>query len=99
MSANRIVMTHRFMPNPPGAVRVTRPSKWGNPHRCDPKDPADRDRVTALFEADLRAGRLAYNVDDVRRGLRGKDLVCSCPDDGRGCHAAVLLRVANEEGA
>ena len=93
----RIVMVNRFMPNPPQAKRVTRPSRWGNPHRCDPKDPADRDRATAMFEADLYAGRLAFNIDDVRRELRGWNLVCHCPNDGHGCHAEVLLRVANGE--
>ena len=92
----RIVMVNRLMPNPPQAKRVTRPSRWGNPHRCDPKDPADRDRATAMFEADLYAGRLAFNIDDVRRELRGWHLVCHCPNDGHGCHAEVLVRVANE---
>jgi len=93
----RIVMVNRLMPNPPQAMRVTRPSRWGNPHKCDPKDPADRDRATAMLEADLYAGRLAFSIDDVRRELRGWHLVCSCPNDGHGCHAEVLLRVANGE--
>ena len=93
----RIVMVNRFMPNPPQAKRVTRPSRWGNPHKCDPKDPAARDRATAMFEADLYAGRLAFSIDDVRRELRGWHLVCSCPNDGHGCHAEVLVRVANGE--
>ena len=93
----RIVMVNRLMPNPPQAKRVTRPSRWGNPHQCDPKDPAARDRATAMFEADLYAGRLAFNIDDVRRELRGWHLVCHCPNDGHGCHAEVLVRVANEE--
>ena len=93
----RIVMVNRLMPNPPQAKRVNRSSRWGNPHRCDPKDPAARDRATAMFEADLYAGRLAFSIDDVRRELRGWHLVCSCPNDGHGCHAEVLLRVANED--
>ncbi len=93
----RIVMVNRFMRNPPQAKRVTRPSRWGNPHRCDPKDPAARDRATAMFEADLYAGRLAFSIDDVRRELRGWHLVCHCPNDGHGCHAEVLVRVANED--
>jgi hypothetical protein len=93
----RIVMVNRFMRNPPQAKRVTRPSRWGNPHRCDPKDPAARDRATAMFEADLYAGRLAFSIDDVRRELRGWHLVCNCPDDGHGCHAKLLVRLANEE--
>ena len=88
-------MVNLLMPNPPQAKRVTRPSRWGNPHRCDPKDPAARDRATAMFEADLYAGRLAFSIDDVRRELRGWHLVCACPNDGHGCHAEVLVRVAN----
>ena len=93
----RIVMVNRFMRNPPQAKRVTRPSRWGNPHRCDPKDPAARDRATAMFEADFYAGRLTFTIDDVRRELRGWHLVCHCPDDGHGCHAELLVRVANED--
>jgi hypothetical protein len=96
-SPRRVVMVNRLMPNPPQAMRVTRPSRSGNPHRCDPKDPADRDRATAMFEADLYAGRLAFSIDDVRRELRGWHLVCHCPNDGHGCHAEVLVRVANGE--
>lgn len=36
-------------------------------------------------------------VDDVRRELRGKDLVCWCPLD-QPCHADVLLELANRDG-
>lgn len=47
-----------------------------------------------------RAERRPLTVEDVRRELSGKDLVCWCPivsDEGQpvACHADVLLRVAN----
>jgi uncharacterized protein DUF4326 len=40
------------------------------------------------------AGSLPYTVDDVRRELKGKDLVCWCRL-GAPCHADVLLAAAN----
>jgi hypothetical protein len=33
---------------------------------------------------------------EIRSNLRGRDLVCWCPLD-RGCHADVLLEIANRE--
>jgi Domain of unknown function (DUF4326) len=75
-----------------GAVRITRPSRWGNPHKvgtgCTP------DVAVARFRADLFAGRLRVTVEDVRRDLAGHDLACWCPLD-RPCHGDVLLEVAN----
>lgn len=78
---------------PTGAVVVARPSRWGNPFRVG----VDGDRVAcvARFEVELRAGRLPYGVDDVRRALAGRDLACWCPL-GVACHADVLLRIAED---
>lgn len=75
---------------PDGVVVVTRPTKWGNPH------PLALGRAEAVrrYEADLRAGRLAVSIDDVRRELRSRDLACYCPLD-EPCHADVLLKIAN----
>lgn len=39
---------------------------------------------------------LPFTIDDVRRELAGKDLVCWCPI-GQPCHADVLLRLANTQ--
>ncbi len=77
---------------PPGTVVVSRPTKWGNPH------PLALGRAEAVrrYRADLRAGRLAVTVDDVRRELRGRDLACYCPLD-EPCHADVLLELANTD--
>src|SRR5437764_9779191 len=75
---------------PAGAIVVTRPTKWGNPH------PLSLGRAEAVrrYHDDLLASRLAITVADVQRELRGKDLACYCPLD-EPCHADVLLGVAN----
>ncbi|NHA69793.1 DUF4326 domain-containing protein [Phycicoccus flavus] len=85
---------------PPGAVSVARPHRFHNPHRVDAAAGVDRAEAVRRFREDLVAGRLGYTVDDVRRELRGRDLMCFCPVvDDRGepvpCHAQVLLEVAN----
>jgi hypothetical protein len=81
---------------PAGAVRVTRPGRWGNPHKIGPDCPPEV--AVARFRADLEAGRLRVTVDDVRRELAGRDLACWCPLD-RPCHADVLLEVANRRSS
>ena len=50
-----------------------------------------------LYRRDLIAGSLPFTIDDVRRELKGKDLICWCKP-GAPCHADVLLDVANGEG-
>jgi Domain of unknown function (DUF4326) len=77
---------------PAGAVVVSRPGKWGNPHRVDPAAPEE---AIAQYRDDLLAGRLRVTVDDVRRELRGRDVACWCAP-GRPCHGDVLLEVAND---
>jgi hypothetical protein len=77
---------------PAGAVRITRPTRWGNPNHVGPDCPSDV--AAARFRADLHAGRLRVTVEDVRRDLAGHDLACWCPLD-RPCHGDVLLEVAN----
>lgn len=94
---------------PKGAVYVGRPTRWGNPYRVAPDAPEivlhddgrwwtvrsdARSFVVGEFRADLVTGALAFTVDDVRRGLAGRDLVCWCPLD-QSCHADVLLDLAN----
>ena len=53
MKIARLVMKNRFMPNPPNSMRVTRSSKWGNPHKCEPKDPEARDKAAKDYEQDF----------------------------------------------
>jgi hypothetical protein len=50
-----------------------------------------------LFRRDLTAGVLSFTVDDVRRELNGRDLICWCKA-GAPCHADVLLAIANAGG-
>ena len=48
-----------------------------------------------LYRRDLIARSLPFTIDDVRRELKGKDLVCWCKP-GAPCHADVLLAVTND---
>ena len=78
-----------------GDVYVGRPTKWGNPHRAGPLPAAD---AVARYRADLLTGRLSFSVEDARRELRGRNLLCWCAP-GAPCHADVLLEVANAPAA
>jgi hypothetical protein len=94
---------------PPNAIYVGRPTKWGNPYRTESYDvlgedgkplAADLWRIEAAklavrdFREALFEGRLRITVEDVRNALRGKDLICWCPES-QECHASVLIEVAN----
>ena len=83
---------------PDGAVMVTRPFRWGNPYRVDEHG---REEAIRRYEADLIAGTLVtrpghppLGIEDARRELAGRDLVCACGPD-EACHADVLIRHAN----
>lgn len=99
MPAKRVRITgdlyHQRVPE--GAVKVTRPGRWGNPHpigkacrRCG-GTVHDRMEAIALY-------REAIDPELVRRELRGRDLACWCRPD-EPCHADVLLEIANREPA
>jgi hypothetical protein len=76
-----------------GCVSDANSGKWGNPYnKFRSEMPAD-ERVRR-FHRDLLDGSLPFTVDEVRRELKGKDLMCSCPP-GAPCHGDVLLRYAN----
>jgi hypothetical protein len=80
---------------PEGAVYVGRPTKWGNPYRPDEVVTAN-DVVTIyrhVLLGEYEWPEVAVTPEDVKRELRGRDLVCWCPLD-RPCHADVLLEVA-----
>lgn len=89
---------------PPNTVHVARPGRWGNPYRvvndCQAGGLGPAVAV-AMFEKDLRAGRLVngrgqvLTVEMVRAELAGRDLACWCKLD-QPCHADVLVDVANE---
>lgn len=76
---------------PAGAVKVARPTRWGNPHDWQALGRAE---AVERFRRDLFAGLLGVTVDDARRELRGRSLWCWCPP-GEPCHADVLLEAAN----
>jgi hypothetical protein len=83
---------------PPGAVKVDRATRWGNPHPVG--EPCrhcagrvhDRDQAIALYREHLAAH--PELVEAARRDLAGKVLACWCRLD-QPCHADVLLEVAN----
>jgi Domain of unknown function (DUF4326) len=77
---------------PISAIYVGRPTKWGNPHKVGAGRTAEE--AMMLYRRDLIAGSLPFTIDDVRRELKGKDLICWCKLDDL-CHADVLLGFAN----
>ena len=81
---------------PPDTVVVSRPSRWGNPHRIGdcPVCGAEhtREEAVAEFRAELMGNSLV--MAEVRRELRGKHLACWCKMTEL-CHADVILAVAN----
>jgi len=101
MNPRRLVLKNRLMPTPESSKRVMHPSRWGNPNKCDPKDPEGRDEAATTYAADFIAGRIKWRgrpltCEDARRELGGFNLI-SCPQDGHGCHASFLLEIANRE--
>jgi len=77
---------------PPGAVVVSRPSRWGNPFPVDGDEVPDRETSVALYRA--WAATDPPELADVEV-LRGRALACWCPLGGP-CHAEVLLELANK---
>jgi Domain of unknown function (DUF4326) len=78
---------------PINAIYVGRPTKWGNPYKVGVGHHTAEEAVN-LYRRDLIAGSLPLTIDDVRRELKGKELICWCKP-GAPCHADVLLEVAN----
>ena len=76
---------------PNGAIVVSRPTKWGNPHKMGK---LTRAQAVAAYRRDFLAGNLRVSAADARSELRGHDLACWCPLDGP-CHADFLLKTAN----
>jgi hypothetical protein len=74
---------------PVDAVYVGRPSKWGNPFKIE-NFTSRADCVAAYREWILAKPEL---IEQARRELRGKDLVCWCAP--LACHGDVLLEIAN----
>ena len=72
---------------PEGAVSVTRPGKWGNPFTIEVAGSIKT--ALMLYEASI-----SERHEEIKRELRGKDLMCFC-EESDPCHADILLRIAN----
>jgi hypothetical protein len=84
---------HRPQGIPERAVLVDRTTQYGNPVRMRTATRSERARSLLGFCRYLLASPAL--VADIRRNLRGKDLVCWCyPLD---CHAEIIQQVANSE--
>ncbi len=74
---------------PANTVYVGRPTVWGNPY---PASQYGAEEAVRLYR-ELVDGSESF-AQEVREHLRGRDLVCWCPE-GAPCHANVLLEIAN----
>ena len=74
---------------PEGAIYVGRPTKWGNPFTINRT--RSRREVVQLYRLWLLSN--GQRVEDAKRELRGKDLVCWCSP--LPCHADILMEIAN----
>ncbi len=101
MSPARIQLSRRKgWRMPPGAVKVDRSTKWGNPFKVGEtiagRGPVDQAGAVQMFCDMLCDPELlaicGYPAD--LSPLRGKNLACWCPLDAC-CHADVLLFIAN----
>ena len=102
-------------PNGLPNVYVGRPTKWGNPFvtgnlskswispreaRCIRRSCTFGFRMWLGGDAEfVEKHGIPPTAEEIRRELRGKNLVCWCPiGEGNHCHADVLLEIANGEG-
>ena len=85
----------------PGAVKVDRSTKWGNPFEVGDKELSWRSTVVEMFRGWVHEPAQAALRAEAVAELKGKPLACWCPlpEPGRPdhCHAAVLIEIANEE--
>lgn len=90
---------------PPGAVKVDRTTRWGNPFRVGDvvhRGPAysGRDEIVRDAEHAVQLFRrwlfTQERSKDLKPLLGGRDLACWCRP-GEPCHADVLLELANRE--
>ncbi len=72
-----------------GCVYVGRPSKWGNPFVIGQH--GTREEVIAKYKEWLISQPELINL--AKRELKDRDLVCFCAP--LGCHADVLMEIAN----
>src|SRR3990167_3909300 len=75
----------------PNSVYVARPTKWGNPFIIG----RDGTRSGVIDHYRFRLMSNPVLLAEVRKELRGKNLVCFCAP--LSCHADILLEVANND--
>lgn len=85
---------------PPGAVYVGRPTKWGNPFSHLPRTAAkhvvkSRAEAVRAYNKWIHQPEQSQLRADMRRELKGKDLICWCAP--YACHADIILLLANKE--
>lgn len=91
---------------PPNTVKVSRPTKWGNPYVVGVDGHAAHcvaeyrrllvgEQVTSWPGDQLMPPHFTLTVFDAQKELRGMNLACFCPLD-QLCHADVLLELANQ---
>ena len=90
---------------PPNTVKVSRPSRWGNPLKIGDDISYWTEGCTSATAADAvdMYARLMYahqaadgeKFEAFLAPLRGKNLACWCKI-GSPCHADILLKLANE---
>jgi hypothetical protein len=74
---------------PEDAVYIGRPSKWGNPFIVGQH--GTRREVIEKYKSWLM--NQPQLLEDVKKELKGKDLVCFCVP--RACHGKILMEIAN----
>ena len=81
---------------PPDAIYVGRPTRWGNPFPCGGNNQLATEsyREWVYREKQKYAGLNPPTFEEIKRELKGKDLLCWCKE-GEACHADVLLEIAN----
>ncbi len=75
----------------PNDVYIGRPGKWGNPFVMHKEE--DRQFVIDQFIAWLATGGAPYNLEEIKRELKGKRLLCWCHP--KPCHGDVLAKLAD----
>lgn len=96
---------------PANTVVVSRPSKWGNPHRLQKYGKRESPELMMMdamhgvsitpeatvnhFRRDLKTPEGRILCRAAKKELRGKNLACWCKP-GAPCHADVWLEVANK---
>lgn len=98
MSQPKLLHISQTLPRPRQAVYIGRPGRWGNPFSHQPHALVRRENVVATKQEAVERYEEWINgqpdlLEQAKRELRGKDLVCWC--ETPPCHGQVLLAIAN----